>query len=468
MSPPLDVDVVVVGAGPAGLSAALAAASAGASVVVLDEYPDPGGQFYRQRPAELLATEGAAIDADADAVGGAALIGQVRAAGVTVWTHTIVWGSYERGSLAVMRDGASATVRGRVIIIATGATERPGVFPGWDLPGVMTPGGAQALVKGQGVLPGRRIVLAGSGPFLLPVARTLIKAGVPPVALYEATHPVEWVKHAGRLWGQGSRIVEALAYRRALVAAGVPLRFRQMVVRAEGAGVLERVVAMQCDAAGRPVPGTEREERADVLCVGYGFVPAVQLTRLLGCRHRYDRRAGGWIPEHDADMLTSVPGVFVAGEVAGIGGAQVAMAEGALAARAAARQIGLPVSDEDLKRDRTARAHHRAFARLVGDVFALKAGVWDPITDDTIVCRCEEVTAGEIRAACRPWGCDVNAIKGATRCGMGYCQGRICGSVVEDLVAGALGMAPGTVGHFHVRAPLKPLRVSDLAADGDA
>ena len=223
---------------------------------------------------------------------------------------------------------------------------------------------------------------------------------------------------------------------------------------------------MQCDATGRPVRGTERTESADVLCVGYGFVPAVQLTRLLGCRHRYDLRAGGWIPEHDADMQTSVPDVFVAGEVAGIGGAQVAIAEGALAARSAVRQIGLPVSDADLMRDRKARERHRAFARLVGDVFALKPGVCDTITDDTIVCRCEEVTAGEIRAACRPWGSDVNFVKGATRCGMGYCQGRICGSVVEDLVAAALGRAPGTVGHFHVRAPLKPIRVGDLAAQG--
>ncbi len=462
----LDTDIAIVGAGPAGLSAALVAAKAGARVVVLDEYPAAGGQFYKQLPAEFSVPDRSRLDRDYTK--GDALLSKVRTAGVTLSTETLVWGSFEAGTLAIMRRGEGGTVCARKIIVASGAYERPGVFPGWDLPGVMTPGGAQTLVKNQNIVPGKRIVLAGSGPFLLPVARSLIVAGARPVAIYETTHPVEWAKHVVRLWGHWDRIAEALQYRRDLAAAGVPVRFRHVVVRAEGGETLERVVLMKCDAHGRPVPGTERIEQADTLCVGYGFIPSVQLTRLLGCEHRYDSDAGGWVPVYDEQMQTSVPGVFVAGEVAGIGGADVAMAEGTLAACAALRGLGLAVPESEIRRARTDRAHRRAFADLVNELFAIKPGVFDVITDDTLICRCEEVTAGEIRAAAKPWGANVNFVKGATRCGMGYCQGRICGSAVEELLARKLGVAPGSVDCFHVRAPLKPVRVqelADLAAD---
>jgi len=462
MSAPMDTDIAVVGAGPAGLHAALAAARGGASVVLLDEYPEPGGQFYRQLPTDFEVPDRNRLDPDFTK--GDGLLGEVRASGITLLNEASVWGSFEGGLLEVMHRRRAISVRARRIVVATGAIERPGVFPGWDLPGVMTPGGAQTLVKGQGVLPGERIVLAGSGPFLLPVARTLIQAGRPPVGVFEATHPVDWARHVLRLWGHGDRIAEALAYWRTLARAGVPVHFRKVVARAEGSGAVERVVLMTCDRHGRPIPGSEQAIEADTLCVGFGFVPAVQLTRALGCRHEYDARAGGWIPAHDDDMQTSVRGVFVAGEVAGIGGAWAAMAEGALAASAALVGLGFTVPAPRIESLRRERQHRRAFAALVNELFEPRAGLLDLVTDATTVCRCEEVTASDVRAACRPWGANVNFIKGATRCGMGYCQGRICGPLAEALVVRELGLAPGSVDHFHPRSPIKPVRVSDLAS----
>jgi NADPH-dependent 2,4-dienoyl-CoA reductase/sulfur reductase-like enzyme len=461
MSFVLDADIAVVGAGPAGLAAASAAAGVGARVVVLDEYPEPGGQFYKQLPGEYAVPDRSQLDRDYTK--GDALLAKVRAAGATLSNETLVWGSFAPGVLAVARRGEAGTVRSRKIIVASGAYERPAVFPGWDLPGVMTPGGAQTLAKNQQLAPGKRIVLAGSGPFLLPVAKSLIAAGADLIGIYEATHPREWVKHAFRLWGRWERVGEALSYRRALADAGVPIRFGHIVARAEGTESLQRVVLMRCDRAGRARAGTERIEDADTLCAGYGFIPAVQLTRLLGCEHRYGARRGGWIPAHDADMETSVPGVFVAGEVAGIGGAYAALAEGELAGLMAARQLGYQVADAELARARSERIHHRGFGDLVNEVFAVKPGVFDQVADDTLVCRCEEVTAGQIRAAAVAWGANVNFIKGITRCGMGYCQGRICGSIVEELTARAVGCPPGGVDHFHVRPPLKPVRVQELA-----
>jgi NAD(P)H-nitrite reductase large subunit len=163
-------------------------------------------------------------------------------------------------------------------------------------------------------------------------------------------------------------------------------------------------------------------------------------------------------------MATSIAGVYVAGEVAGIGGAHVAMAEGTLAGLVAARALGHAVNEADLQAARARRRKHRTFAKLVADVFALKPHVYDAITDDTLVCRCEEVTAGAVREAAKAWGANVSYVKGITRCGMGYCQGRVCGSLVEEITARTLGVEPGTVDSFHVRAPLKPVTVSDLAA----
>jgi len=461
MSFTLDADLVVVGAGPAGLSAALAAANAGARVVVLDEYAEPGGQFYKQLPAEFSVPDRAQLDDDYTK--GDALLAAVKKAGVTISNETLVWGAFEPGVLSVRRRGEAGSVKAQKIVVASGAYERAIAFPGWDLPGVMTPGGAQTLAKNQQQLPGKRIVLAGSGPFLLPVTKTLLGAGAHIAAIYEATRPREWARHALRLWGHWDRVAEALRYRRMLADAGLSIRFGRIVVRAEGAECVERVVTMECDAAGQTIAGSEQVEACDTLCVGYGFIPQVQLTRLLGCEHRFDALRGGWVPKFGSDMQTSVPGVFVAGEVAGIGGAYTALAEGWVAGLGAARALGHKIREMSLLSAQRERTTRRKFGDLVNAVFAVKPGVFGLIADDTLVCRCEEVTAGEIRAAVAAWGASAGAVKGVTRCGMGYCQGRICGSLLEELTARAAGCAREDVGGLSVRPPLKPVRVGELA-----
>jgi D-hydroxyproline dehydrogenase subunit alpha len=457
-----EADVVVVGAGPGGLSAAVAAAEAGVSVMVLDEYPQPGGQFYKQLSIGFMVKDRAQLPYDYTK--GDRLLARVRAARIDVLNDALVWASFEPGTLSVRHRGAMGTVRFRATVIASGACERAAAFPGWDLPGVMTPGGAQTLVKTQRVLPGARIVLAGSGPFLMPVATTLIEAGANIVGIFEATRPTEWARHAPRLIGHSERTREAVRYWKTIRKARVPVRFGYVVVRAEGARSVERVVLMQCDRDGRVVPGTERIELADTLCASYGFVPSVQITRALGCEHRYEAAQGGWVPVHDDSMQTSVPGVYVAGEIAGIGGAHAAMAEGRLAGLHAAATVGQSITHTAVAAAQRERAKHRAFAKLVSDVFAIKPGVRDLIRDDTVVCRCEEVHAREIRDAALAWGANVNFVKGLTRCGMGYCQGRVCGPLVEDLTAAALGLPPGSVDSFHVRPPIKPVTVRELAS----
>lgn len=458
----LAADVVVIGAGPAGLSAALAARRSGASVLVLDEYPEPGGQFYKQLSSGFQVSARSRLDPDYTK--GDALVGAVRAAGVELSHETLVWASFDANELAIVRRAESGTARAKCIVVATGAYERTIPFKGWDIPGVMTPGAAQTLVKHQRVVAGSRIVLAGSGPFLLPVAKSLLGAGANIVAIAEATRPESWASHAFRMWGHWDRLREAWSYRRAIAAAGIGLRFGERVVEARGRDALERVVLQACDAHGDiRTDAPAREIEADTLCVAYGFVPSVQVARALGCELTYDALRGGWIPRHDVLMQTSREHVFVAGEAAGIGGAYAAMAEGTLAGLSAARKLGLAVRASELDAAARERVHRRRFGDLVNELFAVKPGYYRAIEDATLVCRCEEISAGTLRAAIAAWGWDVNCIKGVTRCGMGYCQGRICGSTVEHLAAQVAGHAPGDRDGFNMRPPIKPVTVSTLA-----
>lgn len=462
MSTVLAADVVVIGAGPGGLSAALSARRAGASVLVLDEYPEPGGQFYKQLSSGFSVPDRARLDSDYTK--GDTLIAAVRAAGIELSHETLVWASFSANELAIVRRGDSGTVRAKCIVVATGAYERSIPFTGWDLPGVMTPGAAQTLVKHQQVVAGGRIVLAGSGPFLMPVARSLLGAGANIVAIVEATRPRAWAPHAPRLWGHWDRLREAWAYRRMLAAAAIPVHFGERVIEARGREAVECVVVRACDADGTVrADAPAREIAADTLCVGYGFVPSVQVARALGCELTYDALRGGWVVHHDGAMRTSQEHVYVAGEAAGIGGAYVAMAEGTLAGLGAARALGYTVQSSAVDAAARDRVHRRRFADLVNELFAVKPGYFQTIGDATTVCRCEEVSAGEVRAAIAAWGSDVNCIKGVTRCGMGYCQGRVCGTTVEQLAAQAAGRMPGERGGFNMRPPIKPVPVSVLA-----
>lgn len=451
-----DCDIAVVGGGPAGLAAALAAHQCGARVALLDEYPTLGGQLFKQ-PARGLAhgTSRAACQ-------GKDLIERVRSSAIHVLGDCLVWAA-RPGALYFRHRGTMGMMRCRAIVAACGAYERPAIFPGWELPGVMTPGGAQTLVKAQGCRPGARVVVAGCGPFLLPVATALLDAGASVLGVYELTRPRQWFKGMTTLLRHPARIGEAIGYWWRLRAAGVPLRFGFRVLEACGREALEEVRLVRCDSDGCVLPDGEVVVRADLLCASYGFVPAVQLTRLLGCEHHYRALRGGWVPWRDASLATSVPGVFVAGEAAGIGGAHAALAEGALAGMAAAESVGLQVAKHARARAVRTAKRQRAFGDLINGLFRVPEAVHCGIDDRTTVCRCEEVSAAEIRNAAAAWAPDVNMVKAVTRCGMGYCQGRICGPAVQSLVAASVKRAAHEVGSFRVRAPLKPVPAGALA-----
>ena len=430
----LAVDVAVVGAGPAGIAAAVAARGAGASVAVIDEYPAPGGQIWR-RP------RGAGVEALPPAA--RRRCEALQRSGARLLPGTTVWAARDDHTLlTATADGHGGAVRAGAIVIATGAYDRPVAFPGWTLPGVITAGAAQTLVKAERVLPGRRVLLAGAGPFLLPVAEQLVAAGAEVVAVAEATRPTDWLRAAPRMARHPGRLRDYVGYRARL--RGVPFLWGHVVVRAEGEGRVQSATLARADGDWRPLPGTERPFGVDALATAYGFLPSVDVARALGCGLEGDRVA------HDEHMRTTLAHVFVAGEAAGVGGCDLALLEGKIAGAAAAgRRPGRAL----LRR----RRREAGFARVLDDLFGPRAGLDELADGATPLCRCEDVTVAALDAAIAAGARTMPALKVATRCGQGPCQGRICAHLVA-----ARAPEPGD-GRFSARPPLRPVALSTLA-----
>ncbi|MBC9724328.1 NAD(P)/FAD-dependent oxidoreductase [Streptomyces sp. TRM68367] len=426
-------DLAVIGAGPAGLAAALAAAARGVRVALVDAAPGPGGQFYRQPAAALRAGRPEALHHQWRTW--ERLRDGLATSAVEVLTDHHVWfiepgsGGFTMHALLGPEQEEPAEVRAAAVLLATGGYEQVLPFPGWTLPGVVTAGGAQAMLKGGLAAPGRRAVVAGTGPLLLPVATGLAAAGVEVAALVESADPARLTRHARAL---AAKLPEGAGYAARLLRHRVRLLSRHTIVRAHGVDRLTGVTLAALDATGRLRPGTERHIACDTLAVGHGMLPHTDLAESLGCR------TDGPAVAVDDEQRTDVPGVWAAGEATGIGGAALALAEGHIAGCSIAARLentACAPAPAAVK----SRTSLRQFAAALDAAYAPPAHWTDQVTDDTVVCRCEEVTAGDVRAAVDLGAGDVRTVKLLTRAGMGWCQGRVCGSAV----AGLAGCAPG-------------------------
>jgi NADPH-dependent 2,4-dienoyl-CoA reductase/sulfur reductase-like enzyme len=447
------------------MAAALAAADLGAQVVLVDAGQAMGGQIYRPP-----ATAGAAARPGV----GPKLPARLRRAGthpqIRYRPNTTVWHAVTGAGGAEFRlfleDGDQLLAR--AVVVATGATEIALPFPGWELPGVTTVGAAQALLKGQGVVAGRRVLVAGSGPLLLPAAAGLAEAGVDVLAVLEANPATPaTVSRALRLAPFTNKVGEAASYARILARHRVAVRAGYAVTGCHGDGQVEQATVSRVDRDWRPVPGTGRQVRVDAVHTSFGFSPALELARLLGCADLPQPgrpTAATWC---DADQATSVSGVFAAGETTGVAGADVAELEGYVAGAAAARYLGLVAWEPVNKKThgvRSALERARKFARRLDDLYPWRAGGLDWPRPDTLVCRCEEVPWAAIGAAVADGARDVRAVKGVTRCGMGYCQGRVCGAALQQAVAAATGRGLSAVGDLSARPLLTPVPLGTIAA----
>ncbi|MFK3980809.1 FAD-dependent oxidoreductase [Micromonospora sp. NPDC050397] len=466
---------VVVGAGPAGLAAAIAAADAGAEVTVVDLGALPGGQYLRQPAVEGLppVRHGAAAQRLLDRSRNHPRITFLL--GHQVWQATVEPSPQEGGpeaesvlTLRLAGPAGPVTLRTAALVLAPGGHDRVVPFPGWDLPGVVTAGAAQALAKGQGVLVGRRVVVAGTGPFLLTVADGLAAAGAEVAGVVEASRLRRWAGHPGAIASSPGKLGEAFRYLGSLRRRRIPIWSGQAVTSVEPYGDRLRATVRRVDRDWRAGRETRTLE-VDAVCVGHGFTPSVELAVALGCATRTDPADGSLVVDVDDAQASTVPGVFVAGEATGIGGADLARNEGTLAGLAAAHRIGrldaaaYQVAAVGLRR-RIAR--QRRFAAALHRVHPVPDGWTGWLRPETVLCRCEEVTVGRVRDDVAAYGIDdVRALKLVTRIGMGRCQGRMCGRAAACLL-GQVSGRPQPLATFANRQLAMPVPLRTVAEEG--
>jgi D-hydroxyproline dehydrogenase subunit alpha len=464
-------ELAIVGAGPAGLAAAAEAARHGVSVVLFDDNSLPGGQYFRQGPATRAHRQpvtnpekGSSTDAKR-ALGLFSVTSHPR---VAFLGGAVVWGVPEANTLAFTQAGHGDRLRADVIIVAAGASDRAVPFPGWTLPGVITAGGAQNLLKSQGVLPGLRAVVAGTGPLLLVVADSLRRAGATVVEVLEAAPLARAWMSLPRLAMQPALLRRGLAYRIGLAQAGIPVRSGQTVIEARGREEVSEAVVAPIDRDGHVDRTRTRLIQVDTIVVGFGLTPATELTCLLGCEHEWHPIRGGWIPWRSENLETSVPGVFAVGDGAGIGGVETALVDGRLSGLLAAQRLGRCPSEEAGIVGRGLRARLSRLARFragIEQLYAPPADFLSLLTPETIVCRCEEVIAGQLLEGLGRGLMSINALKAVTRITMGRCQGRNCLRTLSDLVARERGCGPADLAYPQARPPARPVRLGDLVSE---
>jgi len=463
------MDIAILGAGPSGMAAATEAARRGARVVVFDESAAPGGQVYRAAPP------GFTMPPDADKVEGDRLRAAFAESGAELRLGHRVWGVgggplVPKGDAvapfrldALAPDGSNSITEARALVLASGTHERIIAFPGWTLPGVLGLAAATILLKANGVLPGRRVVVAGAGPLLYAVAYKLAKAGAAVVAVVDLASAGEWLRALPALLARPDLLARGAGWRAALMAKGVPVLAGHRVVAAEGDDVLRGVRV--APLAG----GDSRWLDCDSLCIGHGLVPATEATRAFRTAHRYEAESGGWIPVLDEDRRSSIARLYACGDGSGVRGAAAAPASGRLAALAAMHDLGMI----DMGAHQAARAAPAAeFARAsragaaMARMMALRPALVTSIPAETIICRCEGVTRAEIEAAVDDGAAEMNQVKQFTRCGMGPCQGRMCGETAAELVAAKVG-GRERAGFATGRVPLRPVAMDALLGDFD-
>lgn len=452
-------DIVVIGAGPAGMAAAVAAAEAGCAVVTLDDQPAPGGQVWRN--VEAVAERGDLAIMGRDYARGVAAVAAFRRAAIAYRPGARVFGvepaaAGDGGDVLFVRDGAAQRIACRRLIVATGAYERPAPFPGWTLPGVMSLGAGQIALKTGNATPMRPFVLAGQGPLLLSFAAQLRAAGSAPdlvlrlddagvrkralgqgmkAALFGPDYLIKGARWAGALAGSVADVVE---------------------IAAEGDGRLERVVWRRGNG------GTGAFD-ATTLLVHDGVVPNAQLTRAMQAPHSYEPRAAAWRPAADpaTGRLDACGWVHVAGDCAGVNGWNAATAMGRLAAMAAVQALGKTAAGGLGARIDLARA--RAVRPFLDALYPPARAFRRP-TDDVVACRCEDISVGDVRAAASLGAQGPNQLKAFTRAGMGPCQGRMCAQTVAGILAEAQARDLASVGLMRIRMPIAPVTIAEMAA----
>lgn len=452
-----DVNVVIIGAGPAGVRAAETLSAAGLNPVLIDEAPRAGGQIYRQPPQNAGFTRAKRSLYGFEASKAEALhatmirIANHSSSHLDYRPETLVWG-IGNGTLDTLHDNVQRSVPFTHLLIASGATDRILPFPGWTKPGVYSLGASQIALKTQGCAIGERVVFAGTGPLLYLVAYQYAKAGAKVAAVLDTNPLSRQIAASPKLLGSPSTFAKGLYYVGWLLAHGVRIERGVRLLQAEGD---DAVSGLRFQTA-----STARTIACDAIGFGYGLRSETQLADLCGCTFRFDALDRAWLPERDPAGRTSKKGIYIAGDGAGIAGADAAELAGKRAALALLEDLGHAVSPESALLD-AKLARITQFRAGLEQAFALPercAGSWP---DDMIVCRCEEIDAGTLRRCIRNGEAgEMNRLKALTRVGMGRCQGRMCGAAAAEMLSEETGKPIALVGRIRSQAPVKPVPLS--------
>ena len=455
---PKQYDLAIIGAGAAGMGAAIAAAQRKLKVIVLDEQPSPGGQIYRAIKHPPITDERIL---GADYYAGRPLLADFEQSDIRYINNAMVWSISEANQIAFSTNHSSECIQARKIIIATGAQERPMPFKGWTLPGVMTCGAAQILLKTSALTPAQPIVIAGNGPLLLLVAVQLMQAGITIEAILdtsEASHIKSAIPHFASALKNPSLLAKGLKLLKKVKFSGIKTyrRVTEMEATEDSSGLLNGVNILS--------NGKRHQLSCKTLLIHQGVIPNIQLSRALNLEHEWDTLQHCWRPVVDSWGMSSNEDIYIAGDGAGIAGAIAARLRGKLCALKIAEllQADHATHAKEIQATQTELHKQLAIRPFLDALYQPSRHFLSP-SDDTLVCRCEEISAGEIRKIAKA-GCEgPNQAKAFCRAGMGPCQGRMCGLTISHLMAETLNKTEAEVGYYNLRMPIKPLTLNELA-----
>lgn len=444
--------IVIVGAGPAGVRAAQAAVEAGLRPIVIDEGARDGGQIYRRQPEGFTRLHAGLYGTEADRAAALHSCFDGLRDRVDYRPNTLVWNIAD-GAVRTHGPSGHETISYASLILCTGATDRLVPVEGWHRAGTYSLGAAQVALKGQACAIGRRVVFMGTGPLLYLVAAQYVKAGAEVAAVLDTSRFRDRLAALPLMLSQPDIMWNGVTLLRDLRRARVPVIMG--ITPLEVMGDPDAGVSGICY---RAADGTVQEIACDAVAMGYHLRAETQLADLAGCTFSYDRAFRQWLPQRDANGRSSQPAIYLAGDGARILGARAAEASGRLAMLTALGDLGERQSSWEDGELRRAIAGYDRFARGLARAFPWPAHFAAELEDRTIVCRCESITAGEIRRVVREEeACEANRAKAFSRLGMGRCQGRYCGLAGAELIAASAGLPVEQVGRLRGQAPVKPL-----------
>jgi thioredoxin reductase/bacterioferritin-associated ferredoxin len=457
-------NVVIVGSGCAGLAAARKLAEYNLNVLLLDENIHLGGQYLRRVPAKL----GTYITYKPEKLKGIGhnLIQDVVSKKIKIINRAKVLGIYPGNQLFIEEENKKAhTVKAEIILLATGAREKLLPFRGWTLPGVITAGAAQILMKSSGILPAEKILIGGTGLFLYAVAHDYLNNLGNLISVLDQTSLIRKISILPYLFAQISRFSESAKFLLKIYFSGTPVRHGTQIIEARGKNTLETVVTVQTDGKGVKKNGTEKVYHTNCLAVSYGFTANIELPQQVECELDFENEKGGWVVKTNETLETTVPNIYAAGEITGIGGALKSVLEGHFCALSILHKFDkISVAEFYAKRNKysSQRKRHIQFEKKFNALCIPSEETFKLIPDETVICRCEGTKIGEIKKAILNGYHTPGEIKKSVQIGMGSCQGRTCGPILYQILSAFINKPRQEIYPFTARLPIKAVSIRSL------